>query len=89
MSMDSARDRRGLIKLMLKMPALRGELQLLSTQKKEVLGLCGAFEEASSTLDRLRKEGQEQNREIIAEYETLCAEIEQEIIFMCLDRNDK
>ncbi|WP_245451135.1 hypothetical protein [Borborobacter arsenicus] len=74
---------------MLKMPALRGELQLLSTRRKEVLGLCGAFEEASSTLDRLRKEGQEKNREIIAEYEALCAEIEQEIIFMCLDGGDQ
>jgi hypothetical protein len=76
-------NRRGLVKLMLRMPALRGRLQILSATNAGVFSLCGAFEEASSTLDRLRKEGTLVDPSVMREYETLCEEIEQEIIDMC------
>lgn len=75
--------RRGLIKLMLKMPALRGRLQLLSVTNPDMFSLCAAFEEANSTLERLKKEKTFWNQSTIAEYETLCVEIETEIIEMC------
>lgn len=76
-------DRRGLIKLMLKMPALRGHLQVLGARDADFLSLCGAFEEASVTLDRLRKERRQQNNDTIEEYENICLEIEREIMEMC------
>jgi hypothetical protein len=84
MTAEADIERRGLMKLMLKMPALRGKLQLLSAANAELLGLCGAFEEASSTLDRLRKENVPMSSATINEYETLCEEIEAEILEICI-----
>jgi len=76
-------DRRGLIRLMLKMPVLRGRLQILSATNSNLLGLCGAYEDASTALERLRKEKGNANRVAIAEYEELCTELENDIIRMC------
>ncbi|RWC30870.1 MAG: hypothetical protein EOS27_12070 [Mesorhizobium sp.] len=73
----------GLVKLMLKMPALRGRLQILSRRNPEILGLCGAFGEASATLERLLKENSPSNREKIEEYRIVCDEIENDIISLC------
>ena len=80
----SAADRRGLLKLMLKMPALRGQLQVLSARDEGILGLCGAFDDATDTLERLRLSDPERHRLIILEYENICAEIEQDIIKICI-----
>lgn len=74
-------DRRGLLRLMIKMPALRGRLQILSATNPSLLGLCGAYEEANTALDRLRKVNA--NRDAIAEYEELCTDLETDIIRMC------
>ena len=70
--------------MMLKMPALRGRLQILSIRDPEVLSLCGAFEDASSTLERLLKENNPSNRDRIQEYQTICREIEDDVIALCL-----
>ncbi|TPM94831.1 MULTISPECIES: hypothetical protein [unclassified Mesorhizobium] len=85
MAMPSERDhdRRGLLRLMIKMPALRGMLQILSATDPHLLGLCGAYEDANVALDRLRKEKGNANRDAIAEYEELCTELETDIIRMC------
>ena len=83
MQMEAARNRKGLMKLMLRMPALRGQLQLLSVRNEDVFNLCGAFDDASVTLERLRKSGEDQD--VILEYENICAEIEREIIEICID----
>jgi hypothetical protein len=80
----SAADRRGLLKLMLKMPALRGQLQALSARDEGVLSLCGAFDDATDTLERLRLSDPERHRLVILEYESICAEIEQDIIKICM-----
>ncbi|CAN7675130.1 hypothetical protein [Mesorhizobium sp. LjRoot246] len=80
---ENDHDRRGLIKLMLKMPALRGRLQILSATNPDLLSLCGAFEDASAMLERLRAEKGNGNRAAIAEYEELCVELENDIIRMC------
>ena len=37
---------------MLKLPVFRGRLQMLSIRNEDFLSLCGAFEEASVTLER-------------------------------------
>jgi hypothetical protein len=76
-------DHRGLAKLMLKMPALRGKLQIMGARNAEFLNLCGAFEQASSTLERLKKESKRENRSSIEEYENVCREIEEEVLRMC------
>ncbi|HWK65583.1 MAG TPA: hypothetical protein VNS34_11615 [Rhizobiaceae bacterium] len=81
--METDQNRRGLARLMLKMPALRGQLKLLSARSEEMRNLCGAFDEASSTLERLRRERDDRNADMIAEYEKICADIERDMLIMC------
>lgn len=83
MSSELDNNRHGLMKLMLRLPALRGQLQLLSATNADMFDLCGAFEHANATLERLRGNGWESDGELIREYEILCLEIEGEIIEMC------
>jgi hypothetical protein len=83
-AMSAAADRRGLLKLMLKMPALRGQLQYLSVRDEGMLSLCGAFDDATDTLERLRRGDLDRHHDIVLEYENICAEIEQEIIKICM-----
>lgn len=83
MSAEADYNRKGLLKLMLKMPALRGRLQLLSARDPEMLNLCGAFEEASLMLERLARQNTPSNQHQIEEYRNVCSEIEDEIIAMC------
>lgn len=86
MSTDAAQ--KGLWKLMLKLPALRGQLQILSVRNASLLSLCDAFYDASSTLEALRKDPNADGA-IIHEYETLCSEIEGEVIGICLFAQNK
>lgn len=86
--MEPESSKRGLWKLMLRLPALRGQLQMLSARNPSLLGLCGAYEDASSTLDRMRKDPVLHGAILIREYEQLCSEIETEIIEICLAKND-
>lgn len=81
--MSAAADRRGLSKLMLKLPALRRQLQILSATDEGVLSLCGAFDDATDTLERLRRTDPERHHDMILEYENICAEIEQDIFKIC------
>ncbi len=81
--MSTGTAQKGLWKLMLKLPALRGQLQILSARNTSLLALCDAFHDASSTLDTLRRDPSVDNA-IIREYETLCSEIEGEVIEICL-----
>ncbi|WP_426130550.1 hypothetical protein [Pararhizobium sp. PWRC1-1] len=74
---------KGLWKLMLKLPALRGQLQLLTVRNTSLLSLCAAFHDASSTLNSLRKDPNVESA-IIRGYETLCSEIEGEVIEISL-----
>ncbi|MDE1991093.1 MAG: hypothetical protein KGI75_01255 [Rhizobiaceae bacterium] len=73
-------EQRGLWKLMLKLPALRGRLQLVAAHSQSVRGLCEAYDEASSMLERLRNSRVPSDKVMIAEYENICSEIETEII---------
>jgi len=78
-------NRRGLLKLMLRMPTVRDRLQMLSAND-DVLALCGAFEDASATLERLQRERTGVNLPAIVEYEELCRDIEREIMEICSHR---
>jgi len=82
MRTDIDYDRRGLAKLMLRLPALRGELQLMAARDAGFLNLCGAFDEASTMLGKLRKKNDEKDRFIEEEYELIVAQIELEVINM-------
>lgn len=82
--MSTGSAQRGLWKLMLKLPAMRGQLQLLNARSASMVNLCDAFDEATSTLDRLRKEPLK-NAALIKEYEILCTDIEGEIIDLCIN----
>lgn len=72
---DSAR--RGLWRLMLKLPALRGQLQIIAAQTTDLNELFEAYEMAASALERFRKE---EDRTRVREYETICSAIEEDII---------
>ncbi|CDI12389.1 hypothetical protein ACA106_07095 [Agrobacterium pusense] len=72
---DSAR--RGLWRLMLKLPALRGQLQIIAAQTTDLNELFEAYEMAASALERFRKE---EDRTRVREYETVCSAIEEDIV---------
>jgi hypothetical protein len=83
MYVEAEHNRRGLMRLMLKVPALRGKLQRLTASNADLFSLCGAFEDASSTLDQLRRETSQASATVLTEYEQLCGEIEREIVEFC------
>lgn len=87
--MPNDAQQRGLLKLMLKLPALRGQLQLLSAKNMPLASLCEAYDEAVSMLDRQRRRDP-QDSSMVAEYELICFEIEHEVISVCLaNANDE
>lgn len=73
---------------MLKLPAMRGQLQMLSIRNSSLVSLCDAFDEASSTLDRLRRNDSTDDK-LLVEYETLCSDIENEVIDICIAARGK
>lgn len=79
-------ERRGLRRLMLKLPTVRGRLQMIDGKSESLGSLCEAYEDASSTLDRLRSVVGDANRTMVHEYEIVCAEIEADVIKYCLER---
>lgn len=85
--MPNEAKQRGLLKLMLKLPALRGQLQLLTAKNMPLASLCEAYDEASSMLDRQRRLDP-QDTSMVSEYELICREIEEEVISICLANAD-
>jgi hypothetical protein len=69
---------------MLKLPSLRGRLQILAAKTEGIRNLCEAYEDASVTLQRLRAAPGDANCAMVREYENICSEIETEIIEYCL-----
>ena len=86
--MQSEPKQRGLLKLMLKLPVIRGQLQLLSTRNASLESLCEAYDDATSMLDRQRGR-QPPDTAVLAEYESICREIEEEVIALCLTREGR
>ena len=68
---------RGRAKLMLRLPALRSELS--QTRKPWLDELCEAYEVATAALEKFRHSNHENDRALIPEYETFCAEIEADV----------
>ncbi|MFC5755994.1 hypothetical protein [Rhizobium sp. GCM10022189] len=74
---------RGRRKLMLRLPDIR---HLLANVTNETLGeMFEAYDLAGDALDRFRAQSPWEDK-LIAEYEQLCREIEQEVTFYCTDR---
>ena len=78
---------KGLLKLMLRLPALRSQLQTLSGRNDAVQALCEAYEDASCVLERLRKSEGGAQTELLSEYQTLCMEIEAEVSAICISKH--
>jgi hypothetical protein len=83
---EAQANRRGLLRLMLRIPELRERLREVVARDDDALSLCGAFEDASVTLEQLRKDEARKHTEILVEYEDICREIEAEIRMICLKR---
>ncbi|KQS84470.1 MULTISPECIES: hypothetical protein [unclassified Rhizobium] len=75
---------RGLHRLMLKLPAMRGKLQGLAAGRSPPIDLFEAYEDACVTLHMLHRRPAETDYTLLREYETICLEIEAEIIECCL-----
>lgn len=76
---------RGLWRLMLKLPALRGELQIRVARSDALKSLCEAYDYAASELQILRTRAGEHNTFRAREYETICSEIEADVIDYCVN----
>ncbi|WP_192815347.1 hypothetical protein [Rhizobium sp. CCGE 510] len=74
---------RGMVRLMLKFPRVRGALQLLEVRKPTVINLYEAYEDACSTLETLQVAALS-DPVLLAEYAALCTEIETDVIALCL-----
>lgn len=79
--------KRGLWRLMLKLPAVRGRLQLLAAQPSPLDGLLEAYEEASTALERMSRDRPRQECPLIEEYEAMCAEIESDVVRYVLEHS--
>jgi hypothetical protein len=77
-----ARISQGLLKLMMRLPALRGELQIIHGHDTTLKDLAEAYEEASRTLAELRGDPG-CDRRLLREYETVCADIESDVVKLC------
>lgn len=71
------------MKLMLRLPAMRGQLQILSARNPSLLNLCDAFDDASVMLEKLRKD-LSADKYLLDEYEKLCHDIESEVVELCI-----
>lgn len=83
-STSSRKAQRGLWRLMLKLPAIRGRLQVIAAQSPHLNGMFEAYEEAYVTLQRFQKERDRNDCPLIEEYETLCSEIESDVLSIVL-----
>ncbi|WP_049733534.1 hypothetical protein [Rhizobium ecuadorense] len=76
--------RRGLWRLMLRLPAMRGRLQLLAAKSSSLNDLFEAYDEAIATVERMSRDRSGEQCPLLEEYETVCAEIESDVIHYVL-----
>lgn len=72
---------------MLRLPSFRGQLQMLWHGNIGLEPLCEAYEDATTTLDRLRKSPKAEDASLAAEYCSLCEDLETDVLSRCLDAN--
>lgn len=76
---------RGLWRLLLKLPSIRGRLQIIAARSSHLNELFEAYEEANVALARFQRERDREDCPLIEEYEALCAEIENDVLRFVLD----
>lgn len=79
---NEARISQGLLKLMMRLPALRGELQIIHGHDAILKDLADAYDEASRTLTELRGDPGS-SMKLLKEYESVCADIESDVVKLC------
>lgn len=75
--------RQGLLKLMLRLPALRRDLLRLWPGSVPLRALCEAYHDATLTRERLSVDAGAHEDPLLGEYETICIELEDEISALC------
>ncbi|KKX23875.1 hypothetical protein FDR95_03435 [Rhizobiaceae bacterium LC148] len=80
------RARRGLLRLMLKLPVVRDRLRMFAGTSPALEALCEAYEDAIVTLARLQRESSQADDGLLQEYIVVCREIEGEVVEYCLSR---
>lgn len=81
--LDDSSKRRGLWKLMLRVPEARGQLQIAAFRENALFDLCAAYDDATAMVEKLRSGGMNWEPAILDEYETICAELEAEALSYC------
>ncbi|PQZ29328.1 hypothetical protein CQZ93_03425 [Ochrobactrum vermis] len=84
-SLPNSTSKRGMIKLMLKLPTVRDDIK--RSQGEPLLSLAEAYQIASDVLDKLRL-SRNADSALFAEYEKVCREIEFEVTEYCLSRRN-
>lgn len=86
--MDAAREaaHRGLLKLKLRLPSFRGQLQLLWENDMALEALCEAYEDATTTLERLLRKVNAGEEGLVDEYRSVCLDLESDVRNRCLSR---
>ncbi|WP_245503868.1 hypothetical protein [Rhizobium laguerreae] len=69
---------------MLKLPSMRGQLQILAAKPSSLADLCEAYEDASSMRDALQRQGADADLSLLKEYDQICVDIETDVITYCL-----
>lgn len=82
---NSTAAQRGLWRLLIKLPAVRGRLQLIAARSSKLNDIFEAYEEANSALERYYKNRDGSDCVLIEEYEALCSEIEADILRLVLE----
>jgi hypothetical protein len=75
----------GLLKLMIRLPALRGELQVIFGRDETFRELTFAYYEATEMLARLQGDSTA-DRTLLNEYKAVCTDIENEVVTLCARR---
>lgn len=76
---------RGLLKLMIKLPCVRGQLQIVA-ERYDLQELFEAYEEATEMLERLQRGQAKDTGGLLEEYRNLCTEIESDVIRCCIEK---
>lgn len=87
-AMESAREvaHRGMLKLMLRLPSLRRELQLLWQTDSSLEALCEAYQDATTMFERLHRKRENREDDLLEEYRNVCLALEGDVRARCLAR---
>ncbi len=77
---------RGLLKLMLRLPSRRRELQRLWREDPTFVSLCEAYDDATTTLERMVLRPLPNDAGLMDEYRNICADLEADVEQHCVFR---